>query len=568
MLLVIEKGMIKISANSYSLVFTPGKPYINLLGPDGSPLAELFIFSSVHSYQGRDDTLGHGDWEIQEGPDEISLGLHVNSSLWKQKAIRFRCRSERFEYGLEIEGEGRLAEVNYFGGYYSGQLRWGSGFFWSGQSFQRGFNPEPNSAELSHFNPSEGVTIDMMGVPLPGRGHWFFTPPPFCFAFEGKSSWISLGVEAKPGDYRFTEYNYHGRNNAFHLSLSYEGHTGVNGRYQLPSIGFDFGQDEYAVLAAHIQAVRSPAPTLPPEQRVKPLWWYEPIFCGWGAQCYAAAVNNGRAADYARQTLYENFMSTLEESNICPGIVVLDDKWQKTYGGNQVDTDKWTDLAGFIHKQHANARKVLLWLKAWDPEGLPPEECITNAAGMPVACDPTNPEFEIRLRAAVRELISAQGYDADGFKIDFTARIPSGPGMRTYGDLWGLELMRRYLWIIYTEAKQVKRDALIITHTPHPYLADVLDMVRLNDINQNADINKAMALRAKIAAIACPEAVIDTDNWPVRDKAAWRSYVLLQPELGVPSLYYTHNIDTSKEKLEDEDYQLLREVWSLHRSKL
>jgi len=34
---------------------------------------------------------------------------------------------------------------------------------------------------------------------------------------------------------------------------------------------------------------------------------------------------------------------------------------------------------------------VLLWWKAWDPEGLPPELCIRNPDGTPVAFDPTNP---------------------------------------------------------------------------------------------------------------------------------------------------------------------------------
>src|SRR5690606_17297622 len=140
-----------------------------------------------------------------------------------------------------------------------------------------------------------------------------------------------------------------------------------------------------------------------------------------------------------------------------------------------------------------------------------------NGAGTRVAADPTNPAYERRLRAAVRWMLGAEGYDADGFKLDFTARIPSGPGLALHGDAWGLELMRLYLSILHSEAKATKPDALMMTHTPHPYLADLVDMIRLNDINEGSDVNAAMRHRARVAGIACPDALIDTDNWPIPD---------------------------------------------------
>src|SRR5690606_40741115 len=83
----------------------------------------------------------------------------------------------------------------------------------------------------------------------------------------------------------------------------------------------------------------------------------------------------------------------------------------------------------------------------------------------------------------------------------------------------------------------------------HPYLADQLDMIRLNDINKGSDVNEAMRHRAKVARIACPHALIDTDNWPIPDRSSWRAYLPLQLELGVPSLYYSSHIDTSGEPL-------------------
>jgi hypothetical protein len=165
-------------------------------------------------------------------------------------------------------------------------------------------------------------------------------------------------------------------------------------------------------------------------------------------------------------------------------------------------------------------------------------------------------------------MISPQDYDADGFKIDFTARIPAGPGLKVHGDTWGLELMRLYLSILHSEAKRVKPEALIMAHTPHPYLENVVDMIRLNDINGSRDINKSMTHRARVASIACPNLIIDTDNWPMPNKAAWRAYIRLQPELGVPSLYSVTHIDSTGEALDAEDYVLIRESWEQYRKRL
>src|SRR5688572_8761741 len=565
-----KKEALRFTSETYRLTFLDDRPFVRVESAQGEGLAELFVLSSVHSLHGRDDTTRIGEWEVDEQLEVTIFRLRVESSLWKAKEYCFRCFENRFIYDVEIEGDSQLAEVNYFGGYYSGQPRWGSGFFWSGQRFSSVFNSEPNTAENNYVPPESNATIDLMGVPLPGRDDWFFTPPLFCFVAQLKEGWLALGVETMAGQNRFTEYRYHGKPSAFHLSLSYDGQTFVNGSYQLPAIGFDFANDEYAALERHVKslsAIQHSSFQSSDTGQTKPNWWRTPIFCGWGAQCYLASSQGGSAPDYARQAVYEGFLQTLDAEEINPGIVVLDDKWQSTYEENQADASKWHDLPGFIASQHAFERKVLLWLKAWDAEGLPVDECITNAAGLPIACDPSNPAFERRLRLSVRQMISAQGYDADGFKIDFTARIPAGPNLNIHGDIWGLELMRLYLSILHSEAKRIKQDALIMTHTSHPYLRDVVDMIRLNDINSGPDINQSMTHRARVAAIACPNIIIDTDDWPMPNKAAWRAYTRLQPELGVPSLYYVTHIDSTREALDVEDYQLIRDAWSQYRDR-
>jgi hypothetical protein len=568
MLLARENGGLKVFAETYTLEFATDRPFVHLDDAYGNRICDFFVLSSIHPLDGRDDTTDIGAWEAEQHQEEIVLTLEASSSVWQSKLYRFRCQPARFSYEVEVAGQGHIAEALYFGGYYSAQIRWGSGFFWSGQAFQQGFNPEPNCDEVHTFPTASSSTINLTGVPLPGKDDWFFTPPPFCYAMETGQGWMSMAVEAQPGANQFTEYHYHGARRAFHLSLSYEGYTRVDGRCRLPALAFQFGPDPYTLLAGHVHHLRSAGLAPIPARGPRPAWWSEPIFCGWGAQCHLAASRGGHAPDYATQASYDAFLHTLAVRDLHPGTLVLDDKWQAAYGENAADTDKWPDLPGFIRARHQAGQRVLLWLKAWSPEGVPLDECITNAAGLPAAVDPTNPAFQQRLRASVRRMLSADGYDADGFKIDFSARIPSGPGFRLHGGAWGLELMRLYLDIIYEEAHTVKPDALVIAHTPHPYLAASLDAIRLNDINTGHDVPRQMIHRARVASIACPEALIDMDNWPVADKAAWLQYLDLRPFLGIPALYYASHIDSTGEPLTEDDYDHIRAMWAEYRAGL
>ncbi len=59
---------------------------------------------------------------------------------------------------------------------------------------------------------------------------------------------------------------------------------------------------------------------------------------------------------------------------------------------------------------------MLLWFKfkAWDPEGLPPAECILAPNGAPVAADPTSPEYRARLDRMMAALLVPAGGSVGG----------------------------------------------------------------------------------------------------------------------------------------------------------
>jgi hypothetical protein len=75
-----------------------------------------------------------------------------------------------------------------------------------------------------------------------------------------------------------------------------------------------------------------------------------------------------------------------------------------------------------------------------------------------------------------------------------------------------------------------------------------------------------MRYRAAVVRAACPELLVDTDDWCVPDLETWRAYLREKTDLGVPALYYVGHLDATGETLTDEDYAALAESWAAYRA--
>jgi hypothetical protein len=379
---------------------------------------------------------------------------------------------------------------------------------------------------------------------------------------------------------RFTELRYAPLDGGFLLELDFDGHTEVTGSFATPPIVIRPAANPWLALSRygldHVErGLASPGPTAPAAR-----WWREPIFCGWGAQCARAASSNGAAgpADFARQELYDEWLARLAEHDVVPGTVVIDDRWQAAYGTGEHDTERWPDLRAWIDRRHAAGQHVLLWWKAWDPEGLPSDECVLDPSGRPVTTDPGSQAYLAHLERIVTRLLGPDGLDADGFKIDFTQRAPTGHLLQRPGTTadapWGIAALHTMLQTLYRAAKAAKPDALIVTHTPHPGFGDVTDMIRLNDVLDRDPVGQVvpaadqLVYRISVVEEVMPGHVVDTDQWPLADRAAWRAYVTAQSRLGVPALYYAERIDGSGEELTADDLALVASTWREYRATL
>lgn len=563
-----QTGETSVRGQGYELRWQDASPRA-VLSYEDNKVMELSL-GSQHTAEMPDEMADFGQVECEAVDGGVVIRRNIASSAWQKKTIVYTCHEKGFEVAYELtvpEGESRrLDSCDYFGGNYATTGE--SGYFPSRMKLTEVFNPSPTCAEQETHPVSQPSTIGVTGYARPGRDHWFATPAPYCYGFGNGETWVMAGIRAPLSEQHFTSYQYDGFDRAFSLRLEYERQLSVSGTFRTPELAIRFAEDYQEGLAAFCDEVRRETdPAYDPAAiEPRPDWWRRPIFCGWGAQVEQAAMEAVTPQALSRQDRYDGYLAALQERGIRPGTLTIDDKWQGAYGTNHADPDKWPDLPGWIERRHAVGQKVLLWIKLWDNEGLPPDWCVRAWDGKPVTADPSHPDYLDAVRRQVRHMLGGDGYDADGFKIDFIGRTPSGKTLQFHGAERGSALLHTYLKTMYDEAKRIKPDSLVVTHTPNPYFHDVTDMLRLNDVNSWTSVRTQMIRRAEVARAALPDKLIDTDDWPMPSIYVWKKYVELQPKLGVPALYYAGRI--AGHDMTPADWELLRRTWESYESGL
>jgi hypothetical protein len=609
---VRHESWLTVSGRWYSLSFPADEgsvnrsPYGVLLSGDGNNWTDLNLLASVHRLDGVDETYGLSAPVVTDEGGVVTVAVAQRSTVWESRETRVRCTRETVEVSVVVRGDGALDDVVLLGG--SATLRSGAcGAFRSAIGFRSVFVPVPTEP-VAFVRPARAsAALGVVGDAEPGRLNGIFSPPPLVFGWGRRDAagatdlpggdWLGLSVRAAVEDLTFTTVRYEPLDAGYWLRFSYEGHTRVAGEWTSPVLVLRPSRDALGVIEDHrADLVAHGFASAVADAAAAADWWEEPMFCGWGAQCARSAhelhgtANPSEptepetaleesfvvlmAPQLARESAYEEFLATLEQSGLVPGTIVIDDRWQAQYGTATPDLEHWPDLKGWIADRHARGQKVLLWWKAWDPSGLPADECVLDAGGRPLSADPANPKYLAHLERIVAELLSPEGLDADGFKVDFTQRAPSGRSLRPAPGVWGIAALHTLLRTLRSAAKAVKPDALVVTHAVHPSFGDVGDMVRLNDVLKNdaaghpVPVADQVTLRNEIARRALPGHVIDTDQWPMPNRAEWLSYVDVQHRLGVPALYYAESIDRSGEPIGPEHLAVVAGTWREYRRAL
>lgn len=526
------RGGLRVGARGYSLLVQPEGPWLEIRWTGG----QVTLGGGAGEAGGR--------WSLGGLPDGE---CRVTLSSEDGRRLTLECHEEYLYAWAELPEPGETPGLLVG----SGRPRFG-----------RLFSPEPTALRRHLFAPEERAVAAVGSDAGFYEGHWFFSPPPFCFGLESDAGTLAVGVACSSEELDFSAFEYDG-------AFLFRYDRAPSGPYRsprlllLPTTG-----DGYQAVDAYSEHLRQEGLSPRGTGRSRATWWAEPNFCGWGEQSYRGCTLPGFAPgrlpdgspERSTQRLYEESLARLEAEGIDPGVVTIDDKWQRAYGLARPDEGRWPDLSGFVARQHASGRRVLLWWRLWDGEGLPAEELLPGG-DRPVV-DPMSPAYRARLAREIRHALLELG--ADGFKIDFLHRGPTPEHGPSRGGLSGVRLLRSMLEALRGPALEAREDALLVAHAANPYLADLVDVVRLNDISCPpgvVELASEMRHRARLARAACPEALIDADNWPCPDRRLWGEYVAAQPEIGIPSLYYATGIDLSGEPLQPEDYALVRQAW-------
>ena len=563
-------------------------PYATLADAAGVTWSRLNLLASAATLEGADESFGIDTITVHDDDDEVCLSFSSRSSRWWSHTVEVTCTETTVAVRLRVVGAGRLDEVTLLGG--DGTLPGGaSGTFRSSLGFPTLLVPSPTEPVQFVRSSQAGAVLGVVGDADPGRLNGIFSPPPLVLGL-GRSpasgpteppagDWLALGVREAVERLTFTTLRYEPLDGGFLVRLRYEGHTVVDGEWMSPAIVLATSESGWGIVDIHARDLAAHGLAPGPSTVEPPAWWREPLFCGWGAQVArnAELERAGHPAvgapELASAELYDGFLGTLDAAALDPGTIVIDDRWQREYGTGTAHPERWPDLRGWIAGQHARGRKVLLWWKAWDPQGLPADECVLDAFGVPVAVDPANPAYRDRLAGIIRQLVSPDGLDADGFKVDFTQRAPSGRSLVAHEGAWGIAALHLMLTTIHDAAHAAKADALVVTHAVHPSFATASDMLRLNDVLERdasgelVPVVDQLIARYEIASRSQPGRLIDTDQWPMPSKAEWLAYASTQARLGVPALYYLESIDNSGERIDASDLAEIAETWKGYRAR-
>jgi len=537
---------------------------------EGSALFRFPLVSGL-STPGQEEKLSNIRLARAETSEGSALWEAIaDSSLWTARTFRWTFSADRIEFQQFASGPRPIERCYFFANGIS--ERWENGtspgvFANTTVYATRYFSPRPNHADQSYFTIAVPQSLGVAGeTPDPPGFHptlmgGIFAPPPLFLAFERNGLWGGIGLGAEPGDYLFNALEYSGSRYAgASFWVHYGGYRAAGPRFASPRVSVHFGFSEWDALARYV-AWMDESGFATRKRFPNPAWHRRPIFCGWAEQTREAAASGIAARDLATQAKYEEWLAVLDRRGLPVGTVVVDDKWQKRYGTFDVDEEKWPDLRGFVARQHARGRRVLLWVPAFQREGLPDDLCV-RIEGRPVAGDVSNPAYESFLRERVRHLVADLG--VDGFKEDWLGGQPPTPGLQAHAHLFGIEFVRRFQLILHDEAHRWKPDALVETQTPNPLFRESSDVLRLNDVWYGArDVGEMMRRRARIARIAGWD-LVDCDNASSTNLEEWWSYMREQPSIGIPSLYFVHRTESTMEEVPEGTWRQLKEIWDAY----
>ncbi len=528
--------------------------------------------------------------KIEDEPGNTVFEIDFKSTVWQEKKAYMRFANDGVEYFVKVKGKGVIDRIYYFTGIIDEKL------FGSVPGFDSFIPGCTNFLTKKELFTNEFFSISVNN----DTTHWGHSlcSGPFIYMFSRYESKMKIwaGLLAEKGRNSFDSFDFNHKPpemeresesilNTQSFSVNYSGHLSVDGEWKSPSLFIGFSKNKISAIKDYCLLLeKKNAIPEADSGKVRNVWHWNPIFCGWHEQVALGRMKmkvktfskeelegGSFIMDECTQKNYEKWNDILRENKIPFGTLIVDAKWQKELALFNVDERKWPDMRGFIDSCHGRGIKVLLWIQAWTMEGLDPSLCIKKD-GIPVSMDPSNPKYRKILEDGVEHILSSApgNLNADGLKIDGTCGIPSGKGVKNFGDVYGFELQHLYTEIIYRKALAIKKDALVSLYIANPYFRDVCNMVRLGDLYTvyGRPID-TLRERADIVKSAMKGKPIDTDGnlrFSIEDN--YMMELDEQLDVGIPCIYQAENLYQHRSfvkavfrKFTKHDYNAIRNIF-------
>lgn len=316
-----------------------------------------------------------------------------------------------------------------------------------------------------------------------------------------------------------------------------------------------------------------------------PDWWFSPMWCSWGDQHTdldtGESIHRASTGDIRRKVLdninermVNNAVEMIEKHDLPIRTLILDDQWYTKQGDMKVDVKKFPDMRGLVDRLKTRGYRVMAWTSLYQYDRQSevfqkhPEWFIVFNYGRNyhnkydkdlVFIDYSNPEIaEAYLRELLGRLLSdAPGaYNFDGIKFDWPFLLPHDYPFADRSWVGKEMTVYKTQKLIYDIAHEIKKDALIMGVSPHPFFQDTQDMIRTYDITSfdpSIQLDRARYIQA-IAPGMAP--CLDEHNYHTN----FFRYIDEGVDLGgIPMVYTMLYFNADNHKYTDADYAALKQ---------
>lgn len=406
--------------------------------------------------------------------------------------------------------------------------------------FDRAFTVQPRN--------NAGKNMDYFNHLPDASANGYYMPALLNLLIGSAKSWVGFGLLDLPDSKLYRMEEDHS------ILVEAPGGNKVASAYVAPEMLITFAKDEWdgiSVFREKLIEFNRYTPTRPKYSEV-PAWWKDPFMCTYGDQLLEDRVGQGIDDNWVSE-----FVDIAERDyGIEHMNLIIDDSWQLPHAFDAAnDTKRFPDMRDFCERMHQRGHHVILWCTPMFDKITNGFETRAQKHGVLSEFLHTLPYFNDfpgcyavdytadNARAFLREICeilfgAGEGqWNADGVKLDFMGRLRDPAETKTYAHPErgvGIKELYAFYEMFAEEARRVKPDVILDCTTGDPRFENFITHNRLHDTHCGVEEKE---IRAKLAALACPDMLIDSDGALMYSE--WmRNHYVSAAVYSVPSYYY------------------------------